>query len=650
MCGILAIYDPDGVTEAELRRGLAVLRHRGPDGEGVWLSPDRTVGIGHTRLAVIAPEIGRQPLSNEDGCVVAAVNGEFYDHERIRRDLESRGHVFRTRSDSEILVHLYEENPDGFTEHLRGEFALVLWDGSRNRLLVVRDRAGVKPLVYHANGRRTVFASEAKALFAVGVPAAWDAAAMWQVCGMQYPLPGQTMFRGVRELPPGAVALVRSGPPSITEYDPLTPASVTGDAGEFAARLRAELDEAVRLRLRADVPVCFHLSGGLDSTSVVALAGRHLSQPPVCFTVGFDAPGYDELGEARESAAFLGADLREIRVSQRDQFDHLSDAVYFSEGLAINGHLSAKYLLARAVRAAGFKVVLSGEGADEILGGYAHFRQDLLGDDSAAVAALTAANPDMAGIQLPEGDGLPLGAVRERFGFVPAFLQAKATLGLRMRGLLRREFVAEFAGVDPYWEFVSQFPRLTGRDRIDVSSRLWMRSALAKYILRTLGDGTEMAHGVEGRVPFLDHVLFCFATGLPTDVKIRGGIEKWLLREALKDALPPAVYARRKHPFTAPPPARFAREFFRDRLTPAALADSPFFDPIAVNRALDRLDTAADSARTAADPALMLVLTSALLQERFARLDSSSPTNWRGPASRSSTPLSGRGGSLRTDR
>jgi asparagine synthase (glutamine-hydrolysing) len=261
--------------------------------------------------------------------------------------------------------------------------------------------------------------------------------------------------------------------------------------------------------------------------------------------------------------------------------------------------------------------VLSGEGADEILGGYAHFRQDLLGDDPDSAAALKADNADMAGIQLPEGDGLPLGAVRARFGFVPTFLQAKATLGLRMRRLLRPGFIAEFAGVDPYREFVARFPRLTGRDRVGVSSHLWARSALAKYILRTLGDGTEMAHGVEGRVPFLDHVLFRFTAGLPTDVKIRGGVEKWLLRESLKDVLPPAVQARRKHPFTAPPPARFARGFFRDRLSPSALADSPFFDPAAVCRSLDRLDTVADSFRTAADPALMLVLTSVLLQERL---------------------------------
>ena len=622
MCGILAIHDPaGGVSEGELRRGLNAIRHRGPDGEGVWVSPDRAFGIGHVRLAVIDPLTGQQPIANEDGSIVAAVNGEFYGHEEIRRDLEACGHAFRTNSDSEILVHLYEEHGLDCLRRLRGEFALVLWDARERALFAARDRFGVKPLVWARRGRRLLIGSEAKALFAGGVPAGWDRETMWQVCGVQYPPPGWTLFRSVRQLRPGWYLRARGDSRMYyadTHYPPEPDCFPDREAGALAGRLRAELDEAVRLRLRADVPVCFHLSGGLDSTAVVALARRHLPEPPVCFSVGFDAPGYDELDQARESAAFLGAELHDIPVSLRDQLDHLSDAVYFSEGLAINGHLSAKYLLARAIRAAGFKVVLSGEGSDETLGGYAHFRQDLLSNDPAAVAALHAANADMAGIQLPEGDGLPLGAVRERLGFVPAFLQAKATLGLRMRSLLRREFVADLAHFDPYRLFIDSIPGgFAGWHRVNVSSYLWSKSALANSILRTLGDGTEMAHAVEGRLPFLDHVLFEFVRRVPVSLKIRGGVEKWLLREALKDVLPPAVYARRKHPFTAPPLARFAPEFLRDHLSPAALANSPFFEPAAVTRYLDRLAGATGREQTAADPVLMLVLTAVLMQERF---------------------------------
>jgi asparagine synthase (glutamine-hydrolysing) len=630
MCGILAIHAPaGGVTEAEVRRGLDAMRHRGPDGDGVRIAPDRTVGIGHVRLAVIDPLAGQQPVANEDGSVVAAVNGEFYGYDAVRRMLEDRaGHVFLTGSDSEILVHLYEEFGPACFPQLRGEFAFVLWDARKRLLLAARDRFGVKPLVYHRSGTRLVIASEAKALFALGTPTAWDAASVWEVCGMQYPPPDRTVFRGVAQLRPGWSLRVRGDDLTLStyrdcDYPPESDCFPQRDGPALAERLRADLDTAVRLRLRADVPVAFHLSGGLDTTAVVALAKRHLPEPPVCFTVGFDAPGYDESEQARESAAFLGAELRDVKVSLRDQLDHLSDAVYFSEGLAINGHLSAKYLLARAVRAAGFKVVLSGEGSDETLGGYAHFRQDLLADDPVALAALHAANADMAGIQLPEGDGLPLDAVRERLGFVPAFLQAKATLGRRMRSLLRREFVADFADIDPYRVFLDtlstppSMPPFPVWHRVNVSSYLWSKSALANSILRTLGDGTEMAHAVEGRLPFLDHVLFEFVRRVPVGLKIRGGVEKWLLREAVKDVLPPAVYARRKHPFTAPPLTRFAPGFLRDHLSAAALRDSPFFDPATVARYLDRLADAPEREQTAADPALMLVLTSVLMQRRF---------------------------------
>jgi asparagine synthase (glutamine-hydrolysing) len=625
MCGILAIHNPaGGVTEADVRRGLDAIRHRGPDGDGVRLSPDHTVGIGHVRLAVIDPLTGQQPIANEDGSIIAAVNGEFYGYDTIRRKLEDGcDHIFLTDSDSEILVHLYEEFGPACFARLRGEFAFVLWDARRRTLFAARDAFGVKPLLWCRAGTRLLIASEAKALFAVGVPAAWDPEVMWQVCGMQYPPPDRTPFRDVSQLRPGWCLRVRGGdltfsPYRDTDYPPGSGSFPEQDAVALAERLRTELDTAVRLRLHADVPIGFHLSGGLDTTAVVALAKQHLSGPPVCFTVGFDAPGYDELEQARESAAFLGAELCDIPVSLRDQIDHLSDAVYFSEGLAINGHLSAKYLLARAIRAAGFKVVLSGEGSDETLGGYAHFRQDLLADDSAALAALHAANADMAGIQLPEGDGLPLDAVRERLGFVPAFLQAKATLGLRLRSLLRREFVANFAGRDPYRAFLDCVGPVS-RDwhRVNVSSYLWSKSALANSILRTLGDGTEMAHAVEGRLPFLDHALFEFVRRVPVSLKIRGGVEKWLLREALRDVLPPAVYARRKHPFTAPPLTRFAPGFLRDHLCTLALRDSPFFDPAAVTRYLDRLADAPEREQTAADPALMLVLTSVLMQRWF---------------------------------
>jgi asparagine synthase (glutamine-hydrolysing) len=628
MCGIIADHRPGGGVDAcVLRKALAVLRHRGPDGEGMWLSPDGRVGLGHVRLAVIDPLHSPQPIAGEDERCWIVVNGEFYDHEAIRQDLMRRGHRFRTGGDSEIALHLYEEHGAGFLHHLRGEFSLVLWDDRRGRLLAARDRFGIKPLCYHHAGGRLVLASEAKALFALGVRAAWDEEAFFQAAAMQYVPPDRTLFAGVRQLRPGHYLLAEGERVDVAsywdmDYPPEEGKSLVSFA-EQAGELRRRLDEAVRLRLRADVPVCYHLSGGLDSTGVIALASRHLDHPPVCFTVGFDRAGYDELEMARESADHLHAVLHPVVVRQADLLEHLSDAVYFSEGLAINGHLPAKYLLARAIRRAGYRVVLSGEGADEILGGYAHLKQDMLeagAGNETSVANLRARNTVMAGIHLPEGEGLPLDAVDEVLGYVPTFLRAKATLGLRMRALLREDFLRRFSQCDPYRAFLDCFDvpgQLVGRHRVDASSYLWSKSSLANYILRTLGDGTEMAHAVEGRLPFLDHPFFEHVRRLPASVKIHQGTEKYILREALADVLPEAVRRRAKHPFTAPPLSASGGAFVEDVMRSRTFAEVPFFAADSAIALLDRLPSLPERERIATDPVLMLMLTACLLQERF---------------------------------
>jgi asparagine synthase (glutamine-hydrolysing) len=626
MCGIVAEWNAEGVEPGALLRAVEALRHRGPDGEGTWLAADRTLALGHTRLAVIDPTGGAQPIASEDGQVVLAVNGEFYDHARMRRRLKRRGHRFRSRSDSEIAVHLYEEQGLDFLAHLRGEFALVLWDARQEMLIAARDRFGVKPLCYHHEpGRRLRLASEAKALFALGVRPAWDEETLFQVAGMQYQRPEQTLFAGVRQLRPGHVLVARRGHLSVTPWwdldYPRNGERPSVPLAEQQEQLRTALDEAVRLRLRADVPVCFHLSGGLDSSAVVALAARHRSSRPHCFTVSFDEPGYDEQAAARETAWELGVRLEPVAVRQRDLADHFGDAVWFSEGLAINGHLPAKYLLARAIRQSGFKVVLSGEGSDEVLGGYAHFQQDLLDDRGEPATELRRRQGMLAGMHLAEGEPLDLSGVCQVLGTVPAFLAAKATLGRRMQSLLRDDFRERFAGRDPLLHFLAAFDvpgQLHGRHRVEQSSYLWTRSALANYILRTLGDGTEMAHAVEGRLPFLDPRVVEAARQIGVNRKIVDGVEKWILREALRGVLPESVRSRRKQPFTAPPLSLYGDgTFVQDVLRSEIVNRVPFLDPARVVQALDGLAELGQRERIAWDPVLMLALSACLMQERF---------------------------------
>jgi asparagine synthase (glutamine-hydrolysing) len=615
MCGIVAVWDERGVEQEALTRAVAALRHRGPDGQGVWLSPDRRIGLGHARLAIIDPAGSPQPILNESGNVAIVVNGEFYGHDRLRHELQRRGHRFRTGGDSEVALHLYEDHGLAFLDHLRGEFALTLFDARTNTIVAARDRFGIKPLCYLHESNRLLLASEAKALFALGVAARWDADAVSQVCGMQYPLPDQTLFAGVKQLRPGHVLVaddagVRTSPYWDMDY-PRDGDRHPIKLREARERLRAELDEAVTLRLRCDVPLCFHLSGGLDTSSIVALAGH--SERVSCFTVSFDEPGYDELEQTQQTALALGAELTPIRVTHQDMTDHFADAVWFSEGLAINGHLPAKYLLAREISRHA-KVVLSGEGADEVLAGYAHFKLDLAratGEQPAAGGTM------LAGMHLPEGEPLPLENIRSILGDVPAFLEAKATLGRRMHELLSDDYLRHFSGRDPLAAFASSFDvagQLSGRHPVDRASYLWSRSALANSILRTLGDGTEMAFGVEGRLPFLDHHLFEFARQLPVALKIHDGVEKHVLREAMRGLLPDEVRRRGKHPFTAPP---LGEGFMQDTLRGGAVAAVPFFDARKIRAVLDRLPQLPPRERNAWDVALTLAASACLMQQRF---------------------------------
>ncbi len=613
MCGIVAVrgfVSPDAMS-----RALAALAHRGPDGSGSLSWEGGT--LGHTRLAIVDVAGGAQPIANEDGTIACVVSGELYDDERIRMDLEAR-HRFRTRSDSEIAVHLYEEHGDAFVEHLRGEFAIAIWDDRNKRLVCARDRFGVRPLVWARTRDGVVAASEAKALFALGVRPRWDEDALWLSMCAQYATPDRTLFLGVRQVPPGHVLVVDERGERVTRYWDFD-LPETRNAIVSPEDLSSALGDAVGVRMRNESGrVACALSGGIDSSAIAALAARQQSSPDrlECFSISFEDDAYDEIEIATRTARHIGAELCVVRASGRALWDALPAAVAQSEGLAINLHVSAKWMLAREVRRAGHRVLLTGEGADEVLAGYAHFRRDLLAERGESTDDLARRNPASAGLMMPSGAMLDTSAIARTFGFVPSFIEAKAALGLRASSLLSRDFAARFARRDPYGEIAASFDasQLRGRERVDRSAYAWSKLALAGYILRTLGDGTEMAHAVEGRVPFLDHHFFEVARAVPTSDKIRGEAEKHLLRVAMRGVLPEEVIARRKHPLLAPPLASRLAEL-RDALCAASMP--AFLDARAVSAALDRLDDAPDSERTVWDPPLMLALTASLLARHY---------------------------------
>jgi asparagine synthase (glutamine-hydrolysing) len=637
MCGIVALFSRrEPISEVALQRATQRLYHRGPDGQRHWIAPDRRVGLGHARLSIIDLTTGDQPIASEDEQVRIVVNGEFYGYESIQRELEQSGHRLRTRSDSEIALHLYEDLGAQCLHRLRGEFAFVLWDETNRTIFAARDRFGIKPLFYAFYGETLYFASEVKALFAAGVPARWDAESVYhsvEFGGHQL----RTLFDGILQVPPGYYLIATENHIQLHQYwdfnypraDSAMPQHSDAD---YAAEFRGALEEAVRIRLRADVPVGCYLSGGLDSCAILGLAARH-HVPIRAFTLTFDHADYDEEKEAREMAANAGAEFFPIPIRQDDLADHFADAISQSEMLCFNAHGVAKYLLSRAVREAGYKVVITGEGSDEILGGYAHFRRDMLlynreGQDPAEIAGLLEnlerLNPVSRGLLLPHGEPGPLHSVKRLLGFVPSWIETFSARSVKMRALQSEDFLEKFGRREGFCAFFSDvdvWGQLRGRDPLNQSLYLWAKTGLPTYILTMLGDRMEMAHSIEGRVPFLDHHVVEVLRSQPVSQKIRGMTEKYVLREAVRDVITDTVYHRQKHPFLSPPatlnPEQRLSSFVQDTLRGPVLASIPYFNQRKVISLLDTLETMDEGSRVANDQVLMLVVSACILHERF---------------------------------
>jgi asparagine synthase (glutamine-hydrolysing) len=636
MCGIIAAVASRGAVSAEaIGRATRRLRHRGPDAQRVWVAPDCRAGLGHARLSIIDLTTGDQPIENEDGRLHIVVNGEFYDFERTRSELERRGHVFRTRSDSEIALHLYEDRGARSVHALRGEFAYAIWDERDRVLFAARDRFGIKPLYYAVHDGVFYLASEVKALAELGVPIRWDREMLHDIQFNVHP-PDRSPFAGIHQVPPGCYLLADGEHVRVVPYwdwdYPRADGAARVDARESVERLAASFEEAVRLRLRADVPVACYLSGGIDSCAVLGVASRLAGRPLRAYTLSFDHADYDERALAEAQARLSGAEFHPIEIRSEHLADHLADALYHAERPFLNAHAVAKYLLSRAVRDDGIKVVLTGEGSDELFAGYPHFRRDLVlsganGADPAArrrlLAELEAANQVSTGLLMPQGS-TALDAVEGALGFVPSQLESWAQMGEGLLGVARDDFAAAFAGRDPFRVLLRHLDverQLAGREAVHQSLYVWAKTMLPNYILGNLGDRMEMAHSVEGRVPFLDHHVVAEAVRLPVSMKIDGMTEKYVLREAVRPVVTDAVYRRQKHPFVSPPstiqPGGRLYTLVQDTLRGSALDGPGIYDRRRVAALLDAVPSMDAGARTRADLLLMWATSVCLLHERF---------------------------------
>jgi asparagine synthase (glutamine-hydrolysing) len=571
-----------------MRRMTGALAHRGPDDEQFCVEPG--VGLGIRRLAIIDVQGGRQPMTNEDKSVWVVFNGEIYNFHELRRELLAAGHTLTTRSDTEVLPHLYEDLGTGFLSRLRGMFAIALWDSAHERLILARDRLGKKPLVYAALPEGLVFASELGALLMdPGVGREIDLTALDAYLRCQAIPSPMTIYKAVRKVPPGHVLVWEKGSARVKRYWSLrfTPKTQM-PVPEIRQRVRDLLDECVRLRLESDVPLGILLSGGIDSTAVAALMARHLDQPVQTFSVGFEEEGFSELPQARQMAKTIGAEHHEavVKLDVAEVLPIL--ARHYGEPFADKSAVPTYCVTKMAGQA--LKVALSGDGGDEAFAGYPRYLpsriQGLLG-------WLPANRRHWAEPALRRALSVQSGAVSARL--LRRWLEtiappAKSVLfpeffaGYRLASLYRQEVKRS---VDTAWE-----EEILGRwhglpdDLDDLDAALALDYGL--YLPETLlvkMDIASMANSLEVRSPFLDHVLLEYAATVPGGCKVAGGIGKAILRDALGDLLPPEILHGPKRGFSAPvgswlrgPLRAYAEELLL--LEPRGLSE--FFRPEAV--------------------------------------------------------------------
>jgi asparagine synthase (glutamine-hydrolysing) len=635
MCGIAGrvTWDPRGSVDHDLIGAMTdAVRHRGPDAEGLHVAEG--VGLGHRRLSIIDLATGDQPLANEDGTIWTVFNGEIYNFADVRRELESHGHRFRTSSDTEVLVHGYEQWGAALVERLRGMFAFAVWDAPRRRLLLARDRVGVKPLHYAVLNDGIVFGSEIKSLLVdPAVPRAWSPEAIDAYLALLYVPAPLTIYRAIRKLPPGHVLVAEGGQVQLSRYWDLPFDTSGGPDAESAWRepLEAQLREAVALRLISDVPLGAFLSGGIDSSLVVAFMKETSAAPVVTTSIGFSERAYDELQHATSVARHLGV-VQHTHVVTPDVETLLPTlAWHFDEPFADSSAVPTYYVSAAA--RAHVTVALSGDGGDELWAGYARHRVEqrehrvrgLLGSASAAVGQAARVVP------------LGLKGVRSLRHLAHAPEQALALKheygmfdGVWRRTLYDEGFRRLVGEVDPLAPFRARYHACRSPDPLDRAMYVDVHTYLPDDIL-TKVDRMSMAVSLESREPLLDHRLLEFAARVPASLKLRDGVSKFLLRRLLAARLPPTVLARGKQGFEAP-----IREWLRGPLQPMLhdlvggrrSLERGVFAPTVVRRLLD------EHRRGVADHRhrLWQLLMLELWFERF--VDQDGWPAWQGPGTR----------------
>ncbi|MDB9528835.1 asparagine synthase (glutamine-hydrolyzing) [Oscillatoria sp. CS-180] len=578
MCGIGGVMyaDPNHPVSPEVLVGMAAIQyHRGPDGFGYRILDDRGIGFAHARLSIIDlnPERGRQPFMSADGQYLIAHNGEFYDYKRLRADLASRGYQFQTKSDTELVLHLTERfGIDEALPCLRGEFAFALYERQQDRLTLVRDRFGIKPLYWTQTATGFVFGSEIKVLLAhPDVKARFSSAGLYHQL-MQTMVPGTTCFEGIYAVAPGQKVVVQRREGELTiktdqYWDLDFPHKGERDShrteADYIEEFRAHFVEAIQLRLEADVPVACYLSGGIDSCSIMGVAAACQQSPVKAFTIGFDDSDYDETAIAREMAEAVKADQDILSVSGTQLYDHFARTLWHTERSIYNTFTVAKLLMSAHVRDAGYKVVITGEGSDELFAGYPQLRLDMIlhGMEDASPQEradlegwLAESNRLFKGNLLAE-KRLDDPALTALVGFTPSSLQSWLSSAAHVPGLLNSHHRQQLKDYSPGAAIAAALDadQLVDRHPLDKAQYVWIKTQFESQVLGWAGDRVDMANSLEARPAFLDHPLVEFAVKLPPSMRLRERRDKYILRETMRPLLPETLYQRQKFAFMAPP-------------------------------------------------------------------------------------------------
>lgn len=635
MCGIVGICELRPGQNAglhDIEQMMAQIRHRGPDETGIYV--DDAVGLGHLRLSIIDLQSGCQPIHNEDGTLWIIYNGETFNYVELRQELQEQGHRFYTTSDTEVVLHLYERDGPQCVEHLNGQFAFAIWDSVKKELFLARDRVGIRPLHYTMHEGRLLFASEIKSLFAIaGVRRELDPVSLDQIFTFWTVLPGRTAFRDIHELPPGHYLKVSHGAVETKKYWEIPiycrEEQLDEPVDTICDRIADLLVDATRIRLRADVPIGCYVSGGLDSSGVAALATRRLGVHWNTFGIRFEQEAFDEGTHQERMVSFLGSTHRQIWATPQRIGDAFAQTLWHCETPLLRTAPVPLYLLAQVVRESGLKVVLTGEGADEVFGGYDIFKE-------AKVRQFWSRRPESTTRAQLLGQ---LYADIFRDPQAKRFFQSFFGKGLdrsddplfshairwdntsKIKTFFSREFKAAVGTADPYESLRQSLPeRYHHLDTVGKAQYLETMIFLSHYLLSSQGDRVAMAHSIEIRLPFLDYRVIDLLARVPSKWKILGMDEKHILKKVLRSVLPEEIVARRKQPYRAPIVncllAGTSGETARELLSDGAVQRAAIFDAGKVGKLMAKLQTVENPGEIDS-MALAGILSSQIIHQQF---------------------------------